>query len=140
MILAVDPGGTSGYVVLHPDGRLEAWGEERDQLAFASSAWELLIDGWLTDVVCERWFNVTGRPMSFQPAALEIIGTLRWQAYYSHTDFHLQSAGDAKAYGTPERLAPYRAQGCGKGGGGHALMALSHALLFLGTRKAVTHD
>lgn len=133
-LLAVDPGGTTGWVLMDDERHVLQWGEERDQQAFLTMAWDLMQVGGVGEVVCERWVTMRGRAFTNEPTAQEIIGALRWMTGYTHCVFHMQGAADAKAFGTKDRLALY--PGVGKGGGGHARMALSHALLYRATRRS----
>jgi hypothetical protein len=137
-MLAVDPGGTTGWVLME-DRVVKNWGEEKDPIRFLDMTWDLLREG-LDRVVCERWILMRGRVVTNQPTALEIIGCLKWQAWYTETTFLLQNVADAKAWATPSRLAPYRFKGVGRGGEGHAISALSHALLHLGPETEDTDD
>ena len=136
-ILAVDPGGTTGFVVMPRGGVVSCWDEVRGTVPALEWTWRLLSGMNCLDVgvvAVERWTTMRGRAYTNEPEALEVIGGLRWQAAYTKLDFTLQGAADATAWGTKDRLAPYRAAGVGRGGGGHAVSALRHALLYLGTR------
>jgi hypothetical protein len=140
-VLAVDPGKLTGWLVYQqlrvagPDDRplrVVEWGEN-DQRSFCELA-EKWVNGTAVPVVCERWDNRPAMVQTFQPYSLEIIGTLRFMTEFNPKRFHLQGPGDAKEFGTPSKLAPYRNEGFGVGGEGHALDALRHALLFESTR------
>ena len=139
-VMAVDPGKITGWLVYQQLQVVEAedlalkvvqWGED-DQQRFCELA-EQWVDRTSIPVVCERWDHRPG-VRTFEPYSLEIIGTLRYLTGFDKRRFYLQSPGDAKEFGTATKLAPYRAQGFGKGGAGHALDALRHALLFESAR------
>lgn len=135
-ILSVDPGGTIGWVLMSLDGEVLQWGEERDHKAFLDLVWALLNQDPDLDleVVVER-FVITprARAMTHEPSALYQIGAIRWMCEYTGHVFHMQGPAEAKAFGTKDRLAEYRQ--VGRGGGGHARMALSHALLYRMARR-----
>jgi hypothetical protein len=146
-VLAVDPGGTSkttrgtrpqgvngatGAVLFEPISKLEIrvleWRETVERMEFLDWAAALRLYGGVEYCICEAY-----KPASFvktwEPDVIYIIGSLelifRPERFFNHT-----FAGAAKAWGTPDKLRPYRLgdNPVGKGGGGHALMALSHAL------------
>jgi hypothetical protein len=127
-LLAVDPGGTIGWVMLSPGGLVVGWGEERDHQAFLNEVWDWLNDDTVTEVVSERWVTMRGRAMTYEPGAQEQIGVIRWMTEYTGAHHTEQGAADAKAFGGPDLLKAYPA--VGRGGGGHARMALRHALLY----------
>lgn len=142
--LAVDPGKITGYVLVDMEtghekavATVDKWGElERSE--FLDLAWETMIsEPYLTHVVVEKFVFRPGRVTTPQYDHSEILGTLWWMCNHlakGNMQFHTQLVSDAKKYGTAERLKPYRAdKGVGYGGDGHALMALSHALLFCET-------
>lgn len=132
-LLAVDPGGTTGWVLMKGDQVLD-WGEEPDREKFITMCWQLLMDDVVSEVVCERWVTMRGRAFTNEPTAQEIIGALRWQCEYTGTVFHEQGAADAKAFGTKDKMSGY--PDVGRGGAGHAKMALRHALLHRATQGA----
>jgi len=131
-VLAVDPGGTTGWVLMADEtGHVMSWGEEPDRKKFLDFVWDLLMADALFGIVCERWVTMRGRAFTNEPTAQEIIGALRWMSEYTDTVFKEQGAADAKAFGGKDALAAYPE--VGKGGAGHAKMALRHALLYRAT-------
>lgn len=149
--LAVDPGGTTGWVLFRPvvdttqlaDIGLEIidWGEEKNQQAFCDLVWRWktarLPDERLAGIVIEGWWPRDG-VRTWQPQAVEIIGTLRWLMEDDPLRFFVQRPSD-REWSTPEKIRPYRAStippyNVGKGGEGHAVQALRHALLWSSTR------
>lgn len=133
MILAVDPGVTTGWVTFTPVTRLEItvheWDETRGENAFEKIAWEYNRQHGVNLCVCEAfepWKDNKAR--TWQPASLHVIGALRFIFGEDRVDLH-QSASDANRWGTPEKLAPYRGQGMkSPTGDDHVFMALRHAL------------
>jgi hypothetical protein len=139
-VMAVDPGKLTGWLVYQPlpvagpsDMALDIvdWGEDSQQ-SFCEIA-EKWVDKTSIPVVCERWDYRPG-VRTFQPYSLEIIGTLRYLTGFNPRRFHLQGPASAKEFGTHAKLHPYIWAGFGKGGAGHAVDALRHALLFESTR------
>lgn len=156
LMLSVDPGGETGWLLFRPvldeeqpSGRgIEPidWGEDRDQMAFLNKVWT-----WLTrrheltgrgldGVVVEGWWPREGI-RTWEPEAVEIIGTLRWMLADDQTRFFVQKPVDAESFGTPAKISAYRRNrsgpyNVGKGGNGHAVMALKHAVLWTNTRWA----
>lgn len=138
-VLAVDPGGTTGWVIGSAAYHLPnipvtvtQWGEDRDWILFCDRAHELATLGAISALVVENW---TPRPgvRTWQPEPLYIIGFLLWLSVSTGIPIHLQAVASAKAWGTPTKVDPYRRPehgGVGKRGEGHALMALRHLLLY----------
>jgi hypothetical protein len=152
--LSIDPGGTTGWLLFRPVVDTDQltgigiepveWGEERSQLAMCNRIWSLAsqphpitrrgIDG----IVIEGWWPREGAA-TWQPEAVEIIGFCRWVMANDQTRFIVQKVGDATGFGTPAKIDSYRREkvpplNVGRGGEGHAVMALRHAILFVNTR------
>lgn len=149
--LAVDPGGTTGWVLFRPVVDTEQlagigleildWGETKDQMRFCDMVWRWktarLPSERLEGVVIEGWWPREGI-RTWQPEAVEIIGTLRWFFDADPLRFFVQRPSD-REWSTPAKIRPYRASSIppynvGKGGQGHAVQALRHALLWASTR------
>jgi hypothetical protein len=156
LMLAVDPGGETGWLLFlpildeeQPSGRgiiPVSWGEERSQITFLNMVWSWLTHNHpatgrgLDGVVIEGWWPREGI-RTWEPEAVEIIGTLRWMLADDPSRFFVQKPVDAEAFGTPAKIDTYRRNrsgpnNVGKGGNGHAVMALKHAVLFTNTRWA----
>lgn len=154
LMLAVDPGGTTGWLLFRPvldeeqaSGRgIEPidWGEDRDQVRFLNQVWSwlththALTGRGLDGVICEIWQPRAG-VKTWEPEHVEIQGTLRWMMADDPQRFFLQPVSHANSFGTPEKISRYRRdrQGpynVGKGGDGHAVKALQHAVLWTHTR------
>jgi hypothetical protein len=153
-VLAVDPGGMTGWVLFRPvldeeqpTGRgieVLGWGEDRSQIEFCNRAWSLLTQRdastgrGLDVIVIEGWWPREGI-RTWEPEAVEIIGTLRWFMADDQERFFVQKPVDAESFGTPAKISAYRRNrsapnNVGKGGDGHAVMALKHAVLWVNTR------
>ena len=149
-VLAVDPGGTTGWVLFEPSAEVEDWGgyginvidwgEERDQDEVGNLVWRWktarLKHERLTAVVCERFVPRPG-VRTWEPEPIEIAGNLRW--LIGKERFFLQQPSDAKAFGTATKIHKYIRGwdlpfNVGRGGAGHAHDALRHALLFTNVR------
>lgn len=153
-VLAVDPGGTTGWLLFRPTVDEEQvtgyglqvldWGEERDQVRFLNMVWSLTSQPdpstkrGLDAIVCEAWENRPGVP-DFRPEAIEILGTLRWFMADDRSRFSTQFVSQANSFGTDAKIRPYRSDrakpnNVGRGGNGHAIKALQHAVLWVNTR------
>lgn len=128
-VLAVDPGGTTGYAWWMEGDSRPAVAEEKP-LEFLRTA-----DGWLsalgsqTIVACERFtIGSQTRAKTQQTDALEQIGALRYLASKHGAEFVLQAPADAKRFATDARL---KALGWWVPGKGHGMDACRHLLLRL---------
>lgn len=133
VILALDPGGTSG-IALGWFGLEQGQGEgvpvfrsyEAPTLDALLEVELFLQSGGDKAVVCESW---TPRPgiRTFQPEALESIGAARYLCWRYRTPFQLQSPAEAKRFATNEKLATLGWRNPSKGG--HADDAARHLLV-----------
>jgi hypothetical protein len=149
--LAVDPGGCTGWLLFRPVVDPEqlagvgivpvAWGEESDQMAFCDRVFRYktarLPSERITGIVIEGWWPREG-VRTWQPEAVEIIGACRWLMGNDPSRFFVQKPSD-REWATPAKINRYRHQNLppynvGKGGQGHAVQALKHALLWTSTR------
>lgn len=149
--LAVDPGGTTGWVLFRPvvdttqlagiGLEILGWGEEKDQIQFCDFVWHLatarLREERLAGIVMEGWFPREG-VRTWQPEATEIIGFCRWVVRDDPLRYFVQRPSD-REWSTPEKIRRYRSDrtaphNVGRGGEGHAVQALRHALLWASTR------
>lgn len=105
-------------------------GFELPQLPFLNWTWEALAHhGPSTVVVCEDYtINAATVKKSPAPWSLEIIGTLKWQAYKHGAVYVGQDVSDAKNFVTNDRL---REAGCWTRGHEHARDAGRHLLLYM---------
>ena len=137
-IIAVDPGKVSGLVIVSApiDGvmNVEHWAE-LGRYPLLELVDTEMSDGTVSHLVVERFVIRPGRPKTMQTDHPEIIGVLDWLAHLYRVPVTKQSVSDALAFGTAEKLAPYRrhAPHVGRGGAGHAVVALQHSLLWLTT-------
>jgi len=128
-ILAVDPGGTTGWAlcdeVTFP---LVHSGQEVDQFKFCAMV-DSYVEVEVDIIICES-YTVTPATikLSREYAALEIIGTLRYLAKKHERKFKLQSPASAKRFMTNERLHNL---GWWRPGEDHARDALRHLGLYL---------
>lgn len=130
--LTVDPGGNIGWCtwVPVPDPgliKVVKWSETKQHQPFLDSVWNALEDQVVSSVVCEDFIPRAG-VRTWQPDALHQIGALQWMCRHWSVPFILQLVGDAERMGTAKKLAPYLAIGYGRGGEGHAIMALKHSI------------
>lgn len=89
-VLAVDPGGTTGWMLWGGDpGHLDDWGECSPTDFF--QLLNCIACGWLDAIVCER-YTVTANTLkkSRQTDALELIGVLKYEAWQRDIPFVLQ--------------------------------------------------
>lgn len=131
-VLALDPGGTTGWATWDASVGFRSW--ECDFDVLIARAWE-----WITTqpdahegarhVVCER-YTITAETLrkSRQSDALEIIGFMRGLCLIYEIPFSLQTPADAKRFSTDDRL---RHVGWYTRGKGHANDAARHLMLHL---------
>ena len=105
-VLAVDPGGTTGWSLW--DGLLVGHGQmEFEQFVrFVDGMFQRCQDeGPITEIVCERYvITPTTAKLSQQTTALEVIGHLKALRILHDIPFTLQNPADAKRFGTNDRL------------------------------------
>ena len=133
MILAVDPGGTTG-VALHGGLPVTTWFFEipGGHLGFvdwfhATSAPGGSYADHQLDIVCESFIPRPGA-LTHQPDASYIIGYLKMWAHRKGMSFKLQSPAQAKSFSTNAKL---KAAGLYPIGMGHAQDAARHLLVYL---------
>ena len=138
-VLAVDPGKATGLALFSREGDSEpilVWSKEVQQEEFAEVVRSVLWDPTIRyhlDVVCERFtINSNTVKNSQSPYSLEQIGILKQLLLDNGRpidDIYFQSPADAKAmFDNPKlkKLGYWH-----RGGEGHALDAIRHALLRL---------
>lgn len=152
LMLAVDPGGTTGWLLFRPSAEIQpwggygiepvAWGEERSQVAFCDFAWRRktarLKSERIDGIVIERFVPRAGI-RTWEPEPVEITGFCRWLMDDDPTRFFEQGPSEAKSFGTDTKVHPYVRSidppfNVGRGGEGHAIDALRHALLWTNVR------
>jgi hypothetical protein len=130
VIIALDPGGTTGYVYWWPDGTYIGGQGDFDYMAELADAWfNMDIDA----IVCER-YTITAETLrkSRQTTALEMIGVAHFVALRKHADFVLQSPADAKRFSTDDRLDVVKWREPGQD---HFNDACRHLMLYLCKNK-----
>jgi hypothetical protein len=133
-ILAVDPGKASGLALFSIETGEEpvlVWAQECQQEEYAKPIRSTLAEHQNVLVVCERFIiNAQTAKKTQAPYSLEQIGILRqclMDAGRSADDIIFQSPSDAKAMFDNPKLK--KLEYWHKGGEGHALDAIRHALL-----------
>lgn len=129
LILAVDPGGTTGYSYIHQDaiedgptaGQMSPQ-EFMDWTYHVAENWRKQLT-----IVCER-FTISGRTLKVSKAgsydALEVIGFLRWASkHYCGRDLEMSSPSDVMSLFPDKKL---KALGWYQPGLGHANDSLRH--------------
>ena len=140
ILIAVDPGKLSGFVVLDIEQTLVDGStpvildsSEREQMETCFTVHELLSkrdSDTVVRVVCENFLitTQTGKKKDTH-YSLEIIGTIRYLCGLHGVPFALQKPADGKSFSTDERL---KSMGLYVSGGhGHARDAMRHAVYFL---------
>jgi hypothetical protein len=104
------------------------WREVPERMVFLDWAADLKLLADVDYCICEA-YKPAAFVKTYQPDVIYIIGTLEF-IFRPERFFNRTFAGAATAWGTPEKLKPYRLgeHPVGRGGHGHALMALRHAL------------
>lgn len=134
-VIAVDPGLTTGWAVLYPDGEFRS-GETKGSFAFLKTVYGLLRDrafDW--HIVCER-YTITPETIkkSRQTDALEIIGTLKFLTTYYDAGWSMQNPSEAKNFATDAKLRRVRWY---RQGLGHANDASRHLLCYAVNHKMI---
>lgn len=129
MILAVDPGGTTGVAMFRGHNR-EPHFEEVHDGHHGFVRW--MADQWdeFEQIICESFIPRPGA-RSMQYDALFIIGWLDGEALLRGVPFKLQSPAQAKSFATNDKL---KAAGLYPVGKGHAQDAARHLLTYLAPR------
>jgi hypothetical protein len=139
VVVAIDPGKTTGFAVIHYDGTLPvlASSGEFTQFEFGKVLDNTLSaarqNGTEIEIVCERFIiNAQTVKNSQAPFSLEQIGIMKYLAFVNGFDpekIHFQSPSDAKKLFPNEALK--KLGFWYTGGGGHAQDAMRHGLLRL---------
>lgn len=140
MILAVDPGKASGLCLFRWDEGQEPemlWSKEVQQHEYADPIRDAfryaMSRGVRLEVVCERFtINAQTTKNSQAPYSLEQIGVLKQIMLDNERlpdDIYFQSPADAKAMFTNDKIRTL--DYWHRGGEGHALDSIRHALLRL---------
>lgn len=138
IILAIDPGKTTGWAILDPEGVFHS-----DQVAgrfdFYRTLRALAAPGHPLEVVIEA-FTITARTSTTdrQYDALYIIGYVEAVCEVNGWDFTTQSPGSAKAFASNDKLAAIGWRNPTPGG--HADDAARHLLTYLATHHPATAE
>lgn len=127
LILAVDPGGMTGWATYWNDHVSAGQSEPMEFLRRADGF--LATDYTKKHVICER-YTVTSETIkkSRQYDALEVIGTLKYLAWKHGAEFTLQAPAEAKRFTPNARLLILKWY---RPGQDHANDALRHLVLWL---------
>jgi hypothetical protein len=138
-VLAVDPGKMTGMALFSREGASEPvlmWSKELEQTEVAEVIRSVLWDPRMKNdlaVVCERFIiNAQTVRNSQAPYSLEVIGILKQcllDNRRSMDDIYFQAPSEAMGMFTNEKLK--KLEYWHRGGAGHALDAIRHALLKL---------
>lgn len=148
--LAIDPGGTSaltrkgraigtggatGMVLFEPVDKFKInvldWWEVVDRVNLLRLVHSMMLHPLGINTVVVEAYKDAGFVKTWEPDVIYIIGTVHYLTeVYGGTFVNSTFAATAKQWATPTKLNEYRTgdHPVGKGGKGHALMALSHAL------------
>lgn len=133
-ILAVDPGGTTGWVTYDTETAEFESGQDSDRFEFCERAVGRIV-AQVDVVVCEDFrITVQTAKKSQQPDALKIIGTLEYAAHVVRKLVVLQTPGDAKRFSTDARL---KKAGLWTPGRRHANDAARHLFLFMAKKGLI---
>ncbi len=128
MILAIDPGGTTGVAAYYPaQVSTDFFEVPGGYIGFVDWFWENGMNYGLQQVICESFIPRPGA-RSMQYDALYIIGYLAMHLHRDGTPFKLQSPAQAKSFATNPKL---KAAGLYPVGQGHAQDAARHLLVHL---------
>lgn len=133
VIVALDPGKTTGWAVYHCITGLMQFGETAGRFAVYSWVRELAEKGVSPEVVIENW---TVRPdthkMSTQVDPHRIIGYVEGLCEANGWPFTTQMPGEAKSFATDSKLKALGWEATTKGG--HARDAARHLLTYMVNR------
>lgn len=104
------------------------WREVPERMVFLDWATDLKVLADVEYCICEA-YKPAAFVKTYEPDVIYIIGTLEY-IWRPERFFNRTFAATANSWGTPAKLRPY-VQGekaVGRGGEGHAIMALKHAL------------
>lgn len=127
-VIAVDPGLTTGWAALYPDGEFRS-GETRGFYEFLKTVYGLLSSRAFDWHIVVEKYTITPETIkkSRQTDALEIIGALRFFARHFDAGFSMQSPAEAKTFATDAKLRKMRWFQQGRG---HANDASRHLLCY----------
>lgn len=134
-IIAVDPGLTTGWAVLYPDGEFRS-GETKGPYAFLKTVYGLLRDRAFDWHLVVEKYTITPETIkkSRQTDALEIIGALKFFAAYYDAGWSMQMPSEAKAFASDGKL---RRIGWFRQGLGHANDASRHLMCYAVRNKFI---
>ena len=141
-VLAVDPGGTTGFALYDGGAQYEvhdAW-DKTGQMTALMQVESFLKGSGLDVLVCESFVISMGtmkKTREGSNTAIEIIGALRWLTWKHEVKFVTQSPADAASFMTPEKL---RALGWWTKGSDHARSASKHLALYLVREKQIAPE
>lgn len=140
-VLAVDPGGTTGWALWNREDGLAAVGEDDfEHFTRRVDNWSrnMSIRGFSGAIVCERYTIGKGTlEKTRQNTPLEIIGVCRYFALKYGHNFELQSPSDAKSFTTNEKL---KRLGWYTRGKQHGNDAVRHLVLYLAKMRILTTE
>lgn len=130
-ILAVDPGGTTGFTLWRngPHEGIQTWMDD-EPLHVVDTVYEYVSREGLDALVCENFVIGAGtikKSRKGSNTAIELIGSLRWLAYRWRIQFVLQMPGDA----TYIDDAKLKRMGWYTAGPDHARSSTRHLVHFL---------
>lgn len=139
-ILAVDPGGTTGWAVYNDELAQPVYAGQDDFERFTHVVVHLPIP----DVIVAERFTINQQTIrhSQQTTALEVIGFLRYWAWHHGAQFVLQTPADAKRFAQVGSAKDARLDTLGwtvrpKAEWDHANDALRHLLLYMVKAKLI---
>lgn len=141
IILAVDPGGTTGFATWDydetrvPEEQFAAW-DDPDRFNAIETVRERIVTG-VEIVVCESFqlsMNTLKKSTAGSLETIEMIGALRWVCHKRGVEFVTQKPSDAAGFSTPEKL---KAIGWWTPGSDHARSATKHLILYLAANRLI---
>lgn len=134
-VIAVDPGLTTGWAALYPDGEFRS-GETKGPYEFLRTVYRLLKDQAFDWTLVVERYTITPETIkkSRQTDALEIIGALKFFAKHYNTGWAMQTPAEAKSFATDAKL---RRMGWYQQGLGHANDASRHLLCYAVRNKLI---
>lgn len=123
-IIALDPGGTTGWCLVNAKGLIIDYGQLVDE--HHAKLYDLLTNEHPDTVICERFMH--RQTLGVDQTALEYIGVAKLWCEIEQVPLVMQTAAQAKGFWTDTKLKDINLYKANKR---HAMDAIRHALVYL---------
>lgn len=125
LIIALDPGITTGYVIARIDDSNKLYVSCGEAVLNHRQFWDLLLDVKPTHIICESFEYRSRARDNLELYSREIIGITKLYTSFDGTKLHMQTAAQGKGFFTDDQL---RRMGLYEKGKKHGRDALRHFL------------